>query len=445
MKVKSLYACKACGFQTPKWLGKCPDCEAWNSLVEEIQKITPGKKSKLSAHARSPQEYLNILKTLDKETKRIETGISELDRVLGGGIIPGSMLLLGGEPGIGKSTLTLQICETLSVQKKSVLYFSGEESEDQISLRGKRLSLGLQNLKLLNEVHLETILATVEQEKPDFVVVDSIQVIFSDSLPSSAGTVSQVRYCTEALMNFAKPNNIPVLIIGHVTKDGSLAGPRVLEHLVDGVFLLEGDRFHEFRILRGMKNRFGPTNEVGIFEMNEYGMSEVKNPSEKFLGETQKNTPGVAIVCTMEGTRPLLVEVQALVTDTRFGYPRRTASGFDVNRLNLLIAVIERHLNTNLGAKDVFVNVVGGMKLTEPAADLGIILAILSSLKKIPLPEKTAFAGEVGLSGEIRKVMHAERREKETKKLGFTLLPKDKSNVSLKDFCKLAGIGARKE
>lgn len=423
MKIKSLFSCQQCGFQSPKWVGKCPECESWNSFTEEQVQTKSSKSSRVKAHAREPESYEKILTRLEKETKRLETGISEFDLVIGGGMIPGSLLLLGGEPGIGKSTLTLQICENLSKTGKKVLYISGEESSGQISLRGKRLNLGLKNFQLLNETHLETILATLEQTKPDFAVIDSIQVIYSEALPSSAGTVSQVRYSTEALMEWAKPRKIPLLIIGHVTKDGSLAGPRVLEHLVDGVFLLEGDRFQEFRLLRGVKNRFGPTNEVGIFEMNEKGMTEVKNPSEKFLESEEKRKPGIAIVCTIEGSRPLLVEVQALVSKTRFGYPRRMASGFDVNRLNLLTAVLERHLQLNLGDSDIYVNVVGGLKLSEPAADLGITLAILSSLKNKSLSGNAAFAGEIGLSGEIRKVQHFEKRKKESEKLGYKLTP----------------------
>lgn len=422
MKIKTLFSCTQCGFQTSKWLGKCPECEGWNSFREEETKQITARGSKIKAHARSPESYEKILTRLEKETKRLETGIGELDRVLGGGIIPGSLNLIGGEPGIGKSTLTIQLCENLSNAGKQVLYISGEESPEQVSLRGKRLGLALKNFKLLNETNLETAIATLEEEKPDFAVIDSIQVMYSQSFPSAAGTVSQVRFSTEALMEFAKPKKIPLLIIGHVTKDGTLAGPRVLEHLVDGVFLLEGDRFHEFRILRGVKNRFGPTNEVGIFEMNEKGMVEVKDPSAQFLESRNQKKPGIAVVCTIEGTRPLFIEVQALVSKTRFGYPRRTASGFDVNRLNLLIAVIERHLNMNLGNSDVFVNVVGGLKLSEPAVDLGIIMAILSSLKEKALPHGSVFAGEVGLSGEIRKVQQLDKRGKESKKLGFTLI-----------------------
>lgn len=429
MRIKTLYSCKQCGFETPKWLGKCPECESWNSFAEEtIKEMAKGKKVK--AHARQPEAYEKILTRLEKETKRLVTGIEEFDRVLGGGIIPGSLSLLGGEPGIGKSTLTLQICEKLSGIGKQILYLSGEESEEQISLRGQRLSFALKNFQILNETHLETALATLDEEKPDFAVIDSIQVIYSEALPSAAGTVSQVRYCTEALMQWAKPKKIPLLIIGHVTKDGTLAGPRVLEHLVDGVFLLEGDRFHEFRLLRGVKNRFGPTNEVGVFEMNEKGMVEVKNPSAHFL-ESSKKKPGCAVTCIIEGSRPLLIEVQALVSKTAFGYPRRMASGFDVNRLNLLTAVIERHLKVNLSTSDIYINVVGGMKLSEPAADLAVTLAILSSLKNKPLPEKNAYAGEIGLSGEIRSVPQREKRYKECKQLGFFLVPDLKEQKTL--------------
>lgn len=422
MKTSTFYTCSLCSYQSLKWAGRCPECEAWNSFIaEEVQRETKLQK-KIAAHARSAHEYEKVLENISCQT-RSGIGIEELDRVIGGGIVAGSILLLTGEPGIGKSTLTLQIADALSEQGKKILYISGEESEEQISMRGKRLNLPLKNLKLLSETNLETILATAAQEKTDFLIVDSIQVIHSAALPGTAGSISQVRFCTEQIMEFAKPKKLPALIIGHVTKDGTLAGPRVLEHLVDGVFIIEGDRFQEFRMLRCMKNRFGSTNEVGVFEMQERGLTEVKNPSARFLESRRENTPGVALVCALEGVRPFIVEVQALTSPTRFGYPRRMASGFDVNRLNLLIAVLERHLGLNFGAQDVYVNVVGGLRLQDPACDLGICLAIISSFKKTALVPDTVFVGEVGLSGEIRKVIQAEKRLKEIGKMNFRIAP----------------------
>lgn len=427
MKISTLYSCAKCSYQSPKWLGRCPECEAWNSFSEEEVRQEPASKRKIKAHARTPQEFEQVIQKIGHE-KRLRLGIDELDQVLGGGIVPGSLILLTGEPGIGKSTLTLQIADKLSNLGKKVLYVSGEESEEQISLRGGRLGLSLKNLQLLNESNLETILATTEEEKADFLIVDSIQVIHSQNIPGAAGSVSQVRLCTEAILEFAKPRRLPVLLIGHVTKDGTLAGPRVLEHLVDTVLYLEGSRTHDVRLLRGVKNRYGAVSEVGIFEMTETGLQEIKNPSEKFLAERHGATPGVALVATVEGTRPLIVEVQALTAETKFGYPRRTASGFDVNRLQLLIAVLERHLNLNLGNQDVYVNVVGGLKLQDPACDLGICLAIVSSLKKKILPSDTVFLGELGLTGEIRKPFKMEARKKEAEKLALKAVPTSGKN-----------------
>lgn len=387
----------------------------------------PASKRKIKAHARQPQEFVKLISKSGYE-QRWQLGISELDRVLGGGVVPGSLILLTGEPGIGKSTLTLQIAEKISSLGKKVLYISGEESEEQISSRGSRLGLGLKNLQLLSESNLETILSTAEEQQPEFLIVDSIQVISSQNIPGSSGSVSQVRLCAEAILEFAKPKRLPVLLTGHVTKDGTLAGPRVLEHLVDTVLYLEGNRMYDVRLLRGVKNRFGAVSEVGIFEMAQNGLCEVKNPSEKFLSQRQAATPGVALASTMEGTRPLIVEVQALTAETRFGYPRRTASGFDVNRLQLLIAVIERHLNIHLGAHDVYVNVVGGLKLQDPACDLGICLAIVSSLKKKNIPQNTVLLGEVGLTGEIRLPSKIEIRKREAEKLGLKIFPTTNRN-----------------
>lgn len=419
MKISTIYSCSNCGYQSPKWLGRCPECEKWNSFSEEQSKAQTGTQKKIKSHARIPKEYDSVLKNA-KKTPRTALGISEIDEVLGGGIVPGSLLLFTGEPGIGKSTLTLQIAEQLSELGKKVLYISGEESEEQISLRGERLGLKLRNLHLLSETNLETILSTVTEEKVDFLIVDSVQVISSQNIPGGAGSVSQVRLCTEAIMEYAKPKNLPVILIGHVTKDGNLAGPRVLEHLVDGVFMLEGERTSDLRLLRSMKNRFGSTNEVGVFEMKDNGLKQVANPSAKFLEERRSNPIGSALTCTLEGNRPFIVEVQALTSTTHFGYPKRTSSGFDLNRLNLLIAVMERHLKVPLGNQDIFVNVVGGLKLTEPAADLAIVVAILSSYTKKAFGNDI-YVGEVGLSGEVRRVPQTEKRQKEAKKFNFAL------------------------
>lgn len=419
MKISTLYTCTQCSYQSSKWLGKCPQCEAWNSFAEEeVRKESPAQK-KIKAHARTPQEFEKIVKNISV-TARQEVGIGELDRVLGGGFIPGMLLLLTGEPGIGKSTLTLQIANQLCEQEKNVLYVSGEESEEQISIRGKRLGLPLKNLKLLSETNLETILATTSEEKVDFLIIDSIQVMSSQNIPGGAGSVSQVRLCTEAILEFAKPKRLPVLLIGHVTKDGTLAGPRVLEHLVDVVLYLEGSRNHDFRILRGVKNRFGSISEVGIFEMAEKGLSEVKNPASYFIQNREQSPIGSALVMTIEGTRSILLEVQALTNPTVFGYPVRKASGFDVNRLQLLIAVLQKHLKVNLGNQDVYVNVVSGYRLNDPSADLGVCLAILSSFHKKALPKELVAVGEVGLAGEIRMPKELLKRKKEIEKLGLT-------------------------
>ncbi len=414
MKEKTIYKCNDCEYQTPKWIGKCPNCNAWSSFKEEIVNTFKKGASSKKIQAKSPAPLI------ERKTnyQRIQSGIVEFDRVMGSGIVPGSLTLLSGEPGIGKSTLTLQIANNIAKNRK-VLLISGEESIDQIAQRASRLKLKEKNLEAINEHNLETILETIKVSNTDFAIIDSIQVISSLDIPSQAGSVSQVRYCTEQIMELAKRKNIPMIIIGHVTKDGNLAGPRVLEHLVDTVIHLEGDRFQQFRILKSAKNRFGSCNEVGIFEMKEEGMVEVKNPSKQFLEGRKENAIGSAITISMEGTRPFLVEVQALVSTSPFGYPKRTSNGFDLNRLQILIAVLEKHGKLNLQNQDVFVNVVGGIKLNEPASDLAVLMAIASSLLKKPIKQESAIFGEVGLSGELRKVSHGDKREKEAKKLGF--------------------------
>lgn len=419
MKLKTIYICQKCEFESSKWTGKCPQCEAWNSFAEDVVNVSSSKKTL----SKTPRKVLattpSPLIQVDSNDKKSLTNIGEFDRVVGDGLVKGSLTLLSGEPGIGKSTLTLQIANQLAKNEKTLL-ISGEESLSQISQRASRLGLKEKNLTAINEYNLETILETIKHEKSSVVIIDSIQVISSMDLPSAAGSVTQVRYCTEQIMEHAKSTATTIILIGHVTKDGNLAGPRVLEHLVDTVIHLEGDRFQQFRILRAVKNRFGSCSEVGIFEMSDKGLTEVKNPSEKLLEGKKENAIGSVITVAMEGTRPFLVEVQALVSTSPFGYPKRTANGFDLNRLQILIAVLEKYGKLNLQNQDVFINVVGGIKLSEPAADLAVLTAIASSLLKKPIPSTTTVYGEVGLSGELRNVSHSEKRGKEAKKLGFT-------------------------
>lgn len=418
MKLKTVYICQECNYEISKWTGKCPQCNAWNSFLEDVVSVSTTKNSlsqtpkKISA---ASPIFLNQSKT---EKERIKTNIEEFDRVIGDGFISGSLTLLSGEPGIGKSTLTLQIANNIA-KKNKVLLISGEESIEQIAQRALRLKLNEDSLKAINEFNLETILETIKQEKSNFVIIDSIQVISSFDFPSQAGSITQVRYCTERLMEFAKTTSTTILLIGHVTKDGTLAGPRVLEHLVDTVIHLEGDRFQQFRILKASKNRFGSCSEIGIFEMTELGLIEVKNPSKQLLEGKKENAIGSVITIAMEGTRPFLIEVQALVSSSPFGYPKRTANGFDLNRLQILIAVLEKYGRLNLQNQDVFINVIGGIKLFEPAADLAVLTAIASSFLKKPINSNTVVFGEVGLSGELRKVSHAEKRKKEGEKMGF--------------------------
>jgi DNA repair protein RadA/Sms len=425
MKLKSIYVCSSCSAQAPRWSGQCQQCKAWNTLVEDV--INVGKKDK-KISAAIPVQPLITTSEIKLKEKRLVTGIGELDRVLGGGLMEDSLVLLAGDPGIGKSTLTIQICDQMAERGQKVFYFSGEESAAQISSRANRLKLK-NPIALINVNDLDTILATIEDQKPDFVVVDSVQVMASDTVESQAGSISQVRYVAEQLMQVAKGRKIPILLIGHVNKAGNLAGPQVLTHLVDTVLFLEGDNFQQFRMLRSTKNRFGAVDEVGVFVMEEKGLMEVENPSALFLEGRAEDPIGSVIVPVVEGTRVFLVEVQALTSYTQFGYPKRTASGFDLNRLNIIIAVLERYANLKLDSSDVFVNVVGGLKLKEPAADLAIAMAIASSKLKKPLPATMAAMGELGLSGEIRKVSQAQKREKEAQKMGFTV----KTSKSIKE------------
>jgi len=416
MKTKTSYTCSNCGHVSPKWIGKCPECEAWNSFGQTVEDF-----SRVKSHTRVEAKEIKSLtvEAGDMNAKRIPLSMEEANRVLGGGILEGSITLLTGEPGIGKSTLTIQICDQLANLGKKVLYVSGEESQHQIAGRAQRLGINTDKLLFLAETNSETILESIKKIGADFVVIDSVQVLFSHDIPSTSGSISQVRYAAELFMEFAKTTNTPVLLIGHVTKDGNLAGPRVLEHLVDTVLYLEGDRFHQFRILRSQKNRFGSTNEIGIFEMGEKGLIEVVNPSAQFLEGRQQHAIGSAITVTLEGTRPLLIEVQALANITPFGYPKRTATGYDVNRMQLLISVLQKYAKMNLSNQDVFVNVVGGMKINDPSCDLGVLMAIASSFLQKTIPSDTCYIGEVGLSGEIRTVSQIDKRVKEAKKLGF--------------------------
>jgi DNA repair protein RadA/Sms len=417
-KTRVQYVCQSCGATSLKWGGQCQSCGEWNTLVETV---VESRKSRTPSQPWTPiGEPQSLPKIRADQFQRIPVAIGELSRVLGGGIVPGSVVLVSGDPGIGKSTLLLQTSAQLAGEDGTVLYVSGEESVHQIKMRADRLGLEQPELYVLSEVSLDQILAHIEQLNPRLAVVDSIQAISSNELESSAGTVSQVKACATTLLRLAKASGVPIILVGHVTKAGAIAGPRVLEHIVDAVLYMEGDRFHAYRLLRSVKNRFGSTNEVGVFEMTEQGMMEVANPSEAFLAERLPDAAGSAIAVTMEGTRPLLVEIQALASTTSFGLPRRTANGVDLNRLLLLVAVLTKRVGLRLFDQDVFVNVVGGLRINEPAADLGLALAIASSFQNVPLPNDLAAVGEVGLSGELRAVSHLARRLNEAAKLGFS-------------------------
>ena len=411
---KSVFFCQNCGHEEKKWLGQCPMCKEWNTFVEET--ISDGVSFSKTV-SRAEVVTLSSVKTDSEE--RTKTGIEELDRVLGGGIVPGSLILVGGDPGIGKSTLLLQVCQKLSQEKHQVLYISGEESLKQIKLRAMRMGEFTDELFLLCETSLNTIRGVIERRKPEIVIIDSIQTMYSEDVTSAPGSVSQVRESTNVLMQLAKGLNISIFIVGHVTKEGTVAGPRVLEDMVDTVLYFEGDRHASYRILRGVKNRFGSTNEIGVFEMRQSGLQEVKNPSEFMLNGKPEGASGSVVACSMEGTRPILLEIQALVCQSGFGMPRRTAAGTDYNRVNLLMAVLEKRIGLPLFNYDAYVNIAGGIKMNEPAIDLGIILAIVSSYKNKPIGDKVIAFGEVGLSGEVRAVSMPEQRVSEAKKLGF--------------------------
>lgn len=432
----TVFFCQSCGYESSKWMGQCPGCREWNTFVEE----TVDKKAEkiLSSDHGKTHKPVSLNSVVMEQEERIQTGMQEFDRVLGGGIVPGSLVLVGGDPGIGKSTLLLQICQILSQMKRSTLYISGEESLQQIKIRADRIGQFTDSLHLLCETNLNTIRAMIEREKPQIVIIDSIQTMYSEDITSAPGSVSQVREATSAFMQIAKGVGITIFIVGHVTKEGVVAGPRVLEHMVDTVLYFEGDRHAAYRILRSVKNRFGSTNEIGVFEMGSNGLKQVLNPSEYMLSGKPEGASGSIVTCSLEGTRPILLEVQALVCRSNFGIPRRTAAGADMNRLNLLMAVLEKRNGMPMGNCDAYVNIAGGIRMTEPALDLGIVLALVSSFKDISISEKTICFGEVGLSGEVRAVNMAQQRVQEAKKLGFEtcILPK----VCLKNMGKTEGI-----
>jgi DNA repair protein RadA/Sms len=448
MKTKTVFSCQNCGYQSPKWLGRCPDCNSWNSFVEEDYTAPSAKTKERTALYKDEPVLLKDVEV--KEGSRLKTNIQELDRVLGGGIVGGSVILIGGDPGIGKSTVSLQVSNQLTKQNVTVLYVSGEESVAQTKLRAKRLGAGKEgNLYIVNQTDLSFIVEYINKINPEVVIIDSIQVIFEPTISSSPGSVSQVRECAGILTQLAKTRGISIFIIGHVTKEGTIAGPRVLEHIVDTVLYFEGDRFSLYRILRAVKNRFGSTNEIGVFEMAPEGLREVKNPSQIFLSERPKDVSGSVVASILEGTRPLLVEIQALVSKSSFGYARRRAQGFDYNRLALLIAVLEKRMGLALEAEDIFVNVAGGIKIEDPAADLAVAVAIVSAFREQLVVPETVVIGEVGLAGEVRSISQANLRINEAEKLGFKhcVLPRNnfKSLDYKKDSLELIPVSALKE
>ncbi len=424
-KQKTVFFCQNCGYESAKWAGQCPACGEWNTFVEEIVDNTSkqSQKTRKAASELTPKT-INEISTVSEE--RQTTHMAEFDRVLGGGIVKGSMVLVGGDPGIGKSTLLLQLCRELCADKIKLLYISGEESLQQIRLRAERMGEFNDSLALLCETNLDMIRSVIERTKPQIVIIDSIQTMYNEAVSSAPGSVSQVRESTSALMQIAKGMGVTVFVVGHVTKEGTVAGPRVLEHMVDTVLYFEGDRYASYRILRGVKNRFGSTNEIGVFEMRREGLVEVANPSEYMLSGRPQGASGSVVACSLEGTRPILIELQALVARSNFGMPRRTATGCDHNRVNLLMAVLEKRLGLHLSDYDAYINIAGGLRMNEPAIDLGIVLAIVSSYKERPIDDSLLVFGEVGLSGEVRAVSMAEARVAEAKKLGFTdcILPK---------------------
>ncbi len=438
-KKSTIFFCQNCGHESPKWLGQCPACKEWNTFVEEPVAATAVKSGITAGGLQKPAALSEISM---QEEERLATGIGELDRVLGGGIVTGSLTLVGGDPGIGKSTLLLQMCRHLADAGRKVLYISGEESLRQIKMRAERIGKFNDELRLLCETNLDMIEETIKRENPGVVIIDSIQTMFSENVSAAPGSVSQVRESTGVFLRLAKGLGVSIFIVGHVTKEGTVAGPRVLEHMVDTVLYFEGDRYASYRILRGVKNRFGSTNEIGVFEMREEGLVQVANPSEYMLSGRPKGASGCVVACSMEGTRPLMVEIQALVCHSNFGIPRRQATGTDFNRVNLLMAVLEKRVGLQLSGCDAYVNMAGGMKISEPAVDLGIAMAIVSSFKNRAANEDMVVFGEVGLSGEVRAVSMAQKRVQEAKKLGFStcILPKANAD-SVKDIVGIKIIG----
>ena len=442
-KAKTVFVCSSCGYESAKWLGKCPACNEWNTFYEEKVVSSSNNSSNVNGGNRTKAMPRKLKEVEGIEVARTSTGIGELDRVLGGGLVKGSLVLVGGEPGIGKSTLILQLCDKVQGEGK-VLYISGEESAEQVKIRADRLNINNDELMFLGETNIDNIQEAIFSINPKLVIIDSIQTMYSEEITSAAGTVSQVREITARIMRMCKDNGITTIIIGHVTKDGNIAGPRVLEHMVDTVLYLEGERYFSYRILRSVKNRFGSTNEVGMFEMKNEGMVEITNPSSILISERNDNPAGSVIVASMEGTRPLLIELQALTTPSVFGIPKRTANGIDYNRLAVLIAVIEKRAGIALGGQDVYLNVVSGIKIAEPAIDLGVVLACTSSYKNISIPQDVVAIGEVGLTGEVRAVNMIEKRIKEAEKLGFKKIIIPESNKKLlKDNFKLDIIGVK--
>ena len=435
-KLKTRYVCQNCGYISPRWLGKCPGCDEWNTLIEEV--IQTDKRKLSQEKNASVPGNINLQQMKDvsiSEEPRTKTNIGELDRVLGGGIVPGSVILIGGDPGIGKSTLMLQIAEKVS--HKKFLYVSGEESALQIKMRAERLNYIPENFFILAETSMDVIQSVIFNENPDFVVIDSIQTVYRPEIESSPGTIVQLRECTAMLIHIAKTTGVPIFMVGHITKEGAIAGPKILEHMVDVVLQFEGERTHLYRILRGIKNRFGSTNEIGIFEMTDRGLQEVLNPSEVFLSQRNYGASGCVISSSIEGTRPILIEVQALVTETSYGFPQRTSMGYDPKRLNILIAVLEKKLGIYLNKYDIFVNIAGGVKIDETAVDLAIASGIYSSYKDIPVDSETVVLGEVGLAGEVRTISGIERRLNEADKLGFKKIIVPKNNLKYIDRQKL--------
>ncbi len=448
-KIKTVFGCQNCGYQSPKWLGKCPDCGSWNSFVEEQVSAGQGTSAHniaLPGRDIPPQSILEVATT---EKERLFTEISEFDRVLGGGLVVGSVVLIGGDPGIGKSTLLLQALDRMAGKGVGVLYVSGEESLRQTRIRGDRIGVSSRDLFVLAENSLEKIMEDIQKLRPRVAVIDSIQTIFTAQLQSAPGSIGQVRESAARLMVLSKSTGLSTVLIGHVTKEGAIAGPRVLEHMVDTVLYFEGDRGHPYRILRAVKNRFGSTNEIGVFEMKDSGLEEVLNPSELFLAERPIDVAGSVVISSLEGSRPILVELQALVSSTSYGMPRRTAIGVDPNRVSLLVAVLEKKVGLNLAQQDIFVNVAGGVRVDEPAVDLGIVSAVASSFLDKPIPSKTMVIGEVGLAGEVRGIHQAEIRMKEAAKLGFKrcLLPRSNHDRIKKELggLEMAGVGSVEE